>query len=107
MKNVRNNLKKVDLRIDEGVVSLQHIVDFCNFDKCQPIQMAPKLKDRHTELTPFSAMQVNLVAQALSHCVAAGISALVTLKHVPDSAKDTAQFVEHFDGLFNTFSSQQ
>ena len=67
--------------------------------------MAPKLKDRHIELPPFSAMQVNLAAQVLSHSVAAGISALVTLKHLHDSAKDTAQFVEHFDGLFNTFNS--
>ena len=75
LKNVRNNLKKADLRIDEGVVSWQHIVDFYNFDKGQPIQMAPKLKDRRIELPPFSAMQVNLAAQVLSHSVAAGISA--------------------------------
>ena len=98
-------MKKADLRIDEGVVSWQHIVDFYNFDKGQPIQMAPKLKDRHIELPPFSAMRVNLAAHLLSHSVAAGISALITLKHLPDSAKDTAQFVEHFDGLFNTFNS--
>ena len=55
-KNVRNNLKEVYLRIDEGVVSTQHTVDFYNFDKCQPIQMAPKVKDRHIELPPFSVM---------------------------------------------------
>ena len=67
--------------------------------------MAPKLKDRHIELPPFSAMQVNLAAQVFTHSVTAGISALVTLKHLPDSAKDTAQFVECFDGLFNTFNS--
>ena len=52
--------------------------------------MAPKLKDRHKELPPFSAMQVNLAAQVLSYSVAAGISASVTLKHLPGSAKDTA-----------------
>ena len=51
-------------------------------------------------------MQVNLAAQVLSHSVAVGISALVTLKHLPDSAKDTAQFVEHFAVLFNTFNCQ-
>ena len=68
--------------------------------------MAPKLKDRHIELPPFPAMQVNLAEQILSHSVAAGISTLVTLKHLSDSAKDTVQFVEHFDGLFNTFNSQ-
>ena len=49
---------------------------------------------------------MNLAAQVLSHSVAVGISALVTLKHLPDSAKDTAQFIEHFDGLFNTFNSR-
>ena len=98
-------MKKADLRIDEGVVSWQHIVDFYNLDKCQPIQMAPKLKDRHIELPHFSAMWVNLAAQVLSYSDAGGISALVTLKHLPDSAQDTAQFVEHFDGLFNTFNS--
>ena len=53
LENVRNNLMKADLRIDEGVVSWQHIADFYNFDKCQPIQMAPKLKDRHIDLPPF------------------------------------------------------
>ena len=67
--------------------------------------MVPKLKDRHIGSLSFSAMQVNLAEQVLSHSVAAGISALVTLKHLPGSAKDTAQFVEHFDGLFNTFNS--
>ena len=56
LKNVKDNLKKADLRIDEGVISWHHIVDFYNFGKCQPIQMAPKLKDRHIELSPFSAM---------------------------------------------------
>ena len=44
LKNVRNNLKKADLRIHEGVVSWQHIVYFCNFDKWHPIQMAPSGK---------------------------------------------------------------
>ena len=71
-----------------------------------PNSNGTKWKDRHIELPPFSAMQVNLAAQVLSHSVAAGISALVALKHLPDSTKDTAQLVEHFDGLFNTFNSQ-
>ena len=72
LKNVRNNLKKADLRVGEKIVSWQHIVDFYNIDKMQMIQMAPKLKERHIELPPFSAMRVNLAAQVLSHSVAAG-----------------------------------
>ena len=53
LKNVRNNLKKADLRIDEGVVNWQHIVDFYNFDKCQPIQMAPKLERQTYRVSTF------------------------------------------------------
>ena len=56
LKNVRNNLKKADLRVGEKIVSWQHIVDFYNIDKMQMIQMASKLKERHIELPPFSAM---------------------------------------------------
>ena len=107
LKNVRNNLKKADLRVGEKIVSWQHIVDFYNIDKMQMIQMAPKLKERHIELPPFSAMRVNLAAQVLSHSVAAGISFLVTAKELPEDAIETAKFVENFDALFNTFNSQK
>ena len=107
LKNVRNNLKKADLRVGEKIVSWQHIVDFYNIDKMQMIQMAPKLKERHIELPPFSAMRVNLAAQVLSHSVAAGISFLVTAKELPEGAIETAKFVENFDALFNTFNSQK
>ena len=74
LKNVRNNLKKADLKVGDNMVSWQHIVDFYNIDKVQMIQLAPKLTDKHVQLPPFSAMQVNLAAQILSHSVAAGIS---------------------------------
>ena len=71
------------------------------------IQMAPKLKERHIELPPFSAVQVNLAVQVLSHSVAAGISFLVTAKELPEDAIETAKFAENFDALFNTFNSQK
>ena len=68
--------------------------------------MAPKLKDKHIDLPPFSTIHVNLAAQVLSHSVAAGISTLASLKHLPESVMYTAQFVEQFDALFITFNSQ-
>ena len=106
LKNVRNNLKKADLQVGDNMVSWQHIVDFYNFDKSQKIQMAPKLKDKHIDLPPFGSMRVNLAAQVLSHTVAAGISTLVALKQLPEDAKCTAEFIEHFDVLFNSFNSR-
>ena len=87
------------------IISCKHIVDFYNFDKAQPIQMAPKLKDKHINLPPFTAMCVNLAAQVLSHSVAAGLATMVTFKKLPSDAIYTAHFVEHFDALFNTFNS--
>ena len=103
---MRNNLKKGGFVIDGKLISWQHIVDFYNFDKRNRIRLAPKLKDKHIYLPPFSSMRVNLVAQVLSHSVAAGISFLVTCKELPEEAIHTAHFVEHFDNLFNTFNSR-
>ena len=56
--------------------------------------MAPKLKDKHIDLLPFSTIHVNLAAQVLNHSVASGISTLVSLKHLPECAMYTAQFGE-------------
>ena len=56
LKNVQNYLKKADMKVGDKIVSWQHIVDFYNIDKGQTIQLAPKLKDKHLELPPFSAM---------------------------------------------------
>ena len=106
LKNVRNNLKKGGFVIDGKLISWQHIVDFYNFDKRNRIRLAPKLRDKHINFPPFSSMCMNLAAQILSHSVAAGISCLVTCKELPEEAIYTAQFVEHFDNLFNTFNSR-
>ena len=51
-------------------------------------------------------MWVNLVAQILSHSVAAGILFLVKVKEPKDDAMSTAKFVKHFNALFNTYNSK-
>ena len=105
LKNVWNNLKKGDLNVNGNLVSWQHVVDFYYFDKSHEIRMAPKLTDKHIDLSPFMSTRVNLAAQVLSHSVAAGISFLTRVKELPESAIYTAQFIEHFDAMFNTFNS--
>ena len=67
--------------------------------------MALKLKDKHIILPPIGAMRVNLAAQVLSHSVAAGINTLCALKHLPDEASATAEFIDTFDQLLNAFNS--
>lgn len=105
LKNVRNNLKKGNLLCGNEVISWQHITDFYNFDKKLSIRMAPKLTDKHIELPPFTSMRVNLAAQVFSHSVAAGINSLATMKYLPSDACATAEFLETFDQLFNSFNS--
>ena len=90
---------KSNYKYDSTEVKWEYIVDFYNKDKTMSIRMAPKLKDKHIILPPFSAMRVNLAAQVLSHSVAAGINTLCALKHLPDEASATAEFIETFDQL--------
>ena len=96
---------KSNYRYGDVEVRWQYIIDFYNRDKTMSIRMAPKLTDRHIILPPFSAMHVKLAAQTLSHSVAAGINTLCTLNYLPDDASVTAEFIETFDQLFNTFNS--
>ena len=103
--NIRNNFMKSNYKYDSIEVKWEYIVDFYNKDKTMLIRMAPKLKDKHIILPPFSAMRVNLAAQVLSHSVAAGIHTLCALKHLPDEASATAEFIETFDQLFNAFNN--
>ena len=105
LKNVWNNFMKSNYKYGDVEVRWQYFVDFYNRDKTMSIRMAPKLTDRHIILPPFSAMRVNLAAQTFSHSVAAGINTLCTLNYLPNDASVTAEFIETFDQLFNTFNS--
>ena len=105
LKSIRNNLQKTGFKHNENLISWDHIVKFYKFDQEGPIRMAPKLTYDHIYLPMFTKMRVNLAAQVLSHSVAAGISTLQRLGHLPEEAKATAEFVEFMDRLFNTFNS--
>jgi len=73
LKNVRNNLQRHDIQIDDGTAYWKHIEQFYHLDKISPIRLAPKLTDRHINITCTNKMRVSLAAQVLSHSVAAGI----------------------------------
>ena len=67
--------------------------------------MAPKLTPKHVYLPTFTAMSVKYATQIMSHTVAAAISTLSTLGHLPASAFKTAEFIDKFDKLFNAFNN--
>ena len=105
LKNVRNNFMKSNYKYDQVDIRWQYIVDFFNMDKEMSVRMAPKLTEKHIVLAPFTAMRVKLATQVLSHSVAAGINTLCNLGYLTDDAVTTAEFIETFDQLFNTFNS--
>jgi hypothetical protein len=67
-------------------------------------RMAPKLTKLDLCVRDFSKMKVKLAIQILSHSVAAGIRALVSLKVMSEEANETADFVENIDTLFDLWN---
>ena len=53
----------------------------------------------------FTKMWIRLKAQVLSHSVAAGITTLARLNHLPMEAISTATFIENMAQLFNALNS--
>ena len=105
LKNIRNNFKKHGFVHGDDSIQWEHVVNFYNFDRRGGIKMAPKLTEQHIYLPMFTKMRVRLAAQVLSHSVAAGITTLARLNHLPMEALSTATFLENMDQLFNAFNS--
>ena len=106
IKSIRNNFIQNGYIVDGKEVLWNYVLKFYEVDKSLKIRMAPKLSEKHVSLAPFSKMRVNLAVQVMSHSVAAGISTLVSLGHLPKEADQTAIFIDHFDKLFNVFNSK-
>jgi len=105
LKNTRNNLKKTGFVVHGQDIEWSHIERFYELDCRSRIRMAPRLTHKHISLPPFASLRVKFATQALSHSVAADISALVIFGLLPEEADATAEFVEKMDQLFNTFNS--
>ena len=105
IKNVRNNFMKSDYKYDDVDIKWKYICDFYDVDSSMSIRMAPKLTHKHIVLAPFMTMRVKLATQVLSHSVAAGINTLCNLGFLSTDASATAEFIETFDQLFDTFNS--
>lgn len=107
LKNIRNNFKKHGFVIEGKSVKWDHISQFYYADCKLKSRFAPKLKERHINLPPFSAMRVRLAAQVLSHSVYAGMTTMIEFGRLPEECQITADFVKHFDSLFNCFNCRK
>jgi len=90
---------------DDEIYSWQDLVTFYNLDKNKTLRLAPKLKNIHMDLPPFSPMRVCLATQTLSHTVSSGILTLVALNKMRSKATYTAKCISFFDSLFDIFNS--
>ena len=106
IKNIRNNLHKHGLELDGKKLLWSHIKEFYNADTAYPVRIAPKLKKKHVYLPPFTALSVCLATQVLSHTVASGMKIMSQWGVISEEAKNTADFIENMDKLFNTFNSK-
>ena len=73
VKNVRNNFQKNEIQLGETVAKWSDVVKFYEAEKLQAIRLAPRLTNKHFDLSSANKMRVNLAAQILSHSVAAGL----------------------------------
>lgn len=105
IKSVRYNLKKYDFIYKNEVYSWSDIIQFYNIDKNKVPRLAPKLKDQHIQLPPFSPMRVCLATQTFSHTVSSAMFTLIANNLMNSKALHTAKFVKIIDDLFDVFNS--
>ena len=101
LKSVRNNLLKYIFQYEEHLAKWSDIEKFYRKEEKEALRLAPKLTEKHINLTGFSKMKVKLATQVLSHSVAAAINTYVRFHALPLSASGTALLLEKFDRIFD------
>lgn len=107
-KNIRNNLQDSDFRFGNKIISFKDIVKVYNIDKCNTkCRALPKLTDAHIFTKFGQKMSVKLAVQVMSHSVAAAIRTCIETGELDsESAKNTADFIEFIDQLFDSLNSR-
>ena len=105
LKNIWNNFKKGDFVLHGNRIRWQHKVDFYNLIKVNRFIWH---KSWEIDMLSFHHFG-NVFEFSCSSFKSLSCSRNYNFgypKHLPESAIYTAQFVEHFDDLFNTFNCQ-
>lgn len=105
LKSMRNNFRKYDISFENKTYRWKYIEEFFEKDRQMKPRLAPKLKEKHISLPPFSPMRVCLAAQVMSHSVSRGILTHVALNSMTSEAAYTAEFLSTMDSLFDCFNS--
>ncbi|XP_058442928.1 uncharacterized protein LOC131425232 [Malaya genurostris] len=106
LKSMRNNLFAKNVLYKNKIASFQHIRELFSLDVQNVPRLVPKLTRKAVFLPPFSKMSVKNATRTLSRTTASAIKFYVQLECMEAEAKDTAEFVEIFDNLFDVFNSR-
>jgi hypothetical protein len=108
VKNVRNNLRRHDIKTDtESVISWKHIEKLYDVDSSNSIRLTHKLKKAHLNPIGQQSMRVRLATQVFSHSVAASLSTCIEAQLLLPEAIHTADFVSKMDTLFDILNSRK
>lgn len=77
---------------------------FYNHDKNQQRRLGPKLTDNHRFAERLQPMKLALASHLFSNTVAASMSVCITVKIIQLDAKNTAEFTEKINDLFDSLN---
>lgn len=108
IKSLRNNLLKGDFMLASKAISFKDIKDVYTIDKASlKSRTLTKITDSHIAPNSFQKMSVKLAVQIFSHTVAATIRSCISTKQLQsNSARNTAEFIEFINNLFDVLNSR-
>ncbi|CAG4992503.1 unnamed protein product [Colias eurytheme] len=106
IKLVRNDMLNYNIQFsDSRIAKFEHIVKFYELDHVKTFKQAYKLTNSHINPTTLERMKVRYATQLLSRTVACGISTYIDFNVLDESAKDTVEFIQKMNDLFDALNS--
>ena len=109
LKNTRNNLmtKNIEYSLNgsKGTAKWSHLQQLYDVDTSHELRVVPKLTDNHLNPPRGKKMKVILACQIFSNSTAAGIRFYVEKGLLPPDAKETADFIQEMNNLWDFVDS--
>lgn len=106
-KSLRNNVEQKKLSYRGGTVDWNEIKKVYEFSQESPLNLIPKISDRHFELGNFSKMSVSLAVQVFSESMYTAhlVYKLIFPEKFENKNDMTFEFVRDVDKLFDSLNS--
>lgn len=107
LKSLRNNVEQKKLTYRGGTVDWNEIKKIYELSQESPLNLIPKISNRHFELSHFSKMSVSLAAQVFSESMYTAylVYKLIFPEKFEEKNDMTFEFVRDIDKLFDSLNS--